>query len=302
MANLNYSKLIKNVLQPGIQENVFFADLKSLTDIFGSNDKVKPGTDIEDSFRVGYTSAGGSYTTSDSTDPVSSTQTIVNPKWTKKYYHEAVEVENIEIEQLGNAPAIKLVEDALETGAKAIMNRIFTDIMAQLELDIDKTGAYSTAALSRTTYPTLASYEDNTATAITLALFRSMYLASTLKKNAGGPGNYVCLMEQSVRSTFNELVGAAMTWNVNDPKQGQVIAGGKQNIASFEGVDLASPEGMGTGKVLLLRKPDVKIDIHRPMIVKQVPSGKDSVKFVIYAGINGHSNKPGMAGKMTGKL
>jgi hypothetical protein len=130
-----------------------------------------------------------------------------------------------------------------------------------------------------------------------------MITGTTLLKNCGPLSGYVCLMEQAVYNVFRPLAAAVNSWT------GQVQAGrpedtGYPEVGNFEGLDIVDPRemaGMTTGDVYMLRKQDVRFTEHRPLEIVQVPSGRDSAKFVIRYGLNVHVVHPGFQGKMLNK-
>ena len=298
---LNYNEFIQTVLQPEIQDTVFYRNLQDILGLF-TEVPTQGGENWETKFRLAYSSNAAQYTTADSSHVASSSQTLAKPYWAKTFYQSFVEVENIDIKNAMNGGAdFDLVRDAVAVEAKALMDKIAQGILVQIKDDVDDTNTYSDLALSRSTYPTLASAVDTSTTAITVELFREMVDGATLEKNAGPLSNYVALFEQGVYNTFKRLAGDKLTYTVNDVKAGQALAGGYQEINSFDGIGIAAPEGLVSGDVFLLRKQDVKVDVHRPLEIVPVPTGKDSVGFALYAGADVHVINPGRQGKMTNK-
>ena len=123
-----------------------------------------------------------------------------------------------------------------------------------------------------------------------------------VNKNCGPISGYVGLMEHSVYNTFRALAAALHTWNsANDNKP---VNMGWPEMGNFEGLDIVHPSelpGLTTGDVFMLRREDVRLTHHRPLEIEQVPSGRDTVEFVIRVGINIHVIHPGFQGKMTDK-
>jgi hypothetical protein len=298
---VDYSNYIQDVVEPLIVDTVFNRGMEELYGLFVKGTP-KGGDKITQKVRTAWTSNVDNYTTSDSTNPASSSQTLVTATWDKLYTHATVEIENIEINEARNGGAdLDLVKDAILQETKALMNKIFVNCMTQIKADVDSTSAYSDAALDRSTYPTLASYEEDTDTPITVDLWRGMVNGTTLLKNTGPLAGYVALVEQAVYNKFRPLAAALNSWNINDASAGASAVMGYQELGNFEGANVVSPVGMTTGDVLLLRRQDVVILEHRPLEVEQVASGKDSVKFVLRAGVNAYVNNPGFQGKMTDK-
>jgi hypothetical protein len=211
-------------------------------------------------------------------------------------------VHNIDISQAaaGGQPSINnLARQAVGEAMDSLFDMIYDDIWTQVKLDIDATGTYSDAALNRTTYPTLASDEDNTDTGITLALVREQVNAARLNKNSGGKSEFMHVMETQVYERFEPLVASLHSWVLNDLKAGTAYAGGYQSVGSFEGVPVVSPKGMTTGDAFFLKPKDLKIKYHRDISIEKVESERDSQKWVIRVGVNGFYLRPGFAGKQT---
>ena len=166
--------------------------------------------------------------------------------------------------------------------------------------DIDDTAAYSDNALSRSTYPTLASTVEDTDTTITLALMRSLKFNTTLNKGVD-KSNYIWLNEPTVNKTVMELIGAEKTWSINDPQSGQKIAGGYQEAASFDANRIIEMPGMTVGDQYFVNPNDVYIDEHRSLEIQQVESGKDSAEFVMRIGMDLWVDNPGHQGKHENK-
>jgi hypothetical protein len=115
--------------------------------------------------------------------------------------------------------------------------------------------------------------------------------------------DYVCLMEGSVYYTFKALAAALHAWNVQGVA-GTPVDMGYQDVANFEGLNILPPTeftNMTTGDVLMLRKQDVNVVMHRPLEVSIVQSGRDSIKGVLRTGINIYVDNPYLQGKMTDK-
>lgn len=299
---LDYNILIQRAIKPNIQDTVFQKMLDDLTDIFGVNESVYEGDRITESFKTSISTSAAAYTKAD-VNPPSFEQTYVKPFWTKVQYHETAEVSKIDLSnKLGDGPRIQMVTDALNTAATNLKSKVFDGCMTQLKSDIDATGAYSTAALSRTTYATLASYEEATDTAITVALMRGARNATHLNKSRSPRSDYVWLMEQEVMDVFEPLAAAQSTWNIEQPSMDATIDAGIRPIASWEGSKVYVVPGMTTGDVFYVRKQDVLFCPHRALEIESDPSpGRDTLKWTLRMGMNLHVINPGWQAKMTDK-
>jgi hypothetical protein len=224
--------------------------------------------------------------------------------WTKVYQHTAFEVHGIDISQArngGNPSVSDLITDAAKMEMDQLFEVIYNAVYTQWKADIDSASTYSDAALSRSTYPVLASQEESTDTQITLALMRSHSNACRLNKSSGPKNNFQFIMETATYEALEPKVAALHSWVINDSSRGEAFDGGYQALASFEGQKVFSPAGMTTGDIFYGRKEDFRIRKHRDLSIEQVPSGRDSAKFVMRVGINGYVTNPGFCGKMTSK-
>ena len=297
MAIVDYGVYIRDVVEPGINNTVFNRVVEDLSKIF-TQGKPVAGSKITETIRTSYSSNVLNFTKASSADPASGTQVLKDATWNKVYTKGRVSVSKIDISESGDG-GLSLIKDAVETESRALSNKLFVNVMTQIKADVDSTGNYSDAALSRSTYPTLASYENAVNTPITIALMRGMIDGVTLLKNTGGLQNYVCLMEQAVYNKLKPLAAALNTWNVSDATKPSMLGFGQ--MGNFEGLEIVTPLGLTTGDVLMLRKQDVIFTPHRPYEVEQKQSSDDNVNFVITTGLNVHVKNPGLQGKMTDK-
>jgi len=298
----DYNEFIQRVLTGQVYDTVFKQSIDKMRALFPTEGTVG-GDRITAEFEVARTSPAAAYTKAD-VNPASATNTLIKPYWTKVQYHTAAEVSNIDINNAKNGGTdLSLLSREVEKETAALKDVIFDAIFTQLTADVDASTAYGTGALSRSTYPTLASYEETTDTAITLTYMRGMINGTTLLKSCGPLSGYVCLMEQAVYNKFRPLAAAVNSWT-GTVKAGRPEDTGYPEVGNFEGLDIVDPRemaGMTTGDVYMLRKQDVLFTEHRPLEMEQVPSDADSVKVVIRYGLNVHVVNPGFQGKMLNK-
>lgn len=296
----DYNEFIQRVLNPEVVDTVFKRDMDMLERLF-PNSSPLGGDRLTEKFEAARTSPAAAYTKAD-VNPAAASNTLIKPYWAKKFYHTSCEIEGIDIANAKKGGFdLDLVRREITQETRSLMDVVFSAFMTQLKADVDATATYSDGALSRTTYSTLASYEEATDTAITVALMRGMINSAMLLKNCGPREGYVILCEEAVKNVFNPLASALHTWTYNDATANDAKDMGYQPTKSFEGVAFESPKGMTTGDVLLLRRQDVRLTTHMPLEIEQVPSGRHSVMFVIRLGINMHCIHPGFQGKMTSK-
>lgn len=299
----DYNEWIQRVLREEIYDTVFKTSIDPWLNLFGRA-PVVGGDRITEKFRTALTSNAAAYTKVD-VDPTPSTQTIIKPYWTKKFYHSAVEVENIDISNAKNGGTdLDLIGDAIRSETRSLMNVVNSAFLAQILADVDSSGtAYSDASLSRSTYPTLASYEETTDAAITHDYWQAMINAviDADAKATGPISGYVALTEQAVSNVLREVGAALHSWQIVNPAPGSGQSYGWQPMEYMEGLQVYVMPGMTTGSVFMLRKQDVKVTIHRDLEIEQVPSGRDAAKFVLRLGANVHVVHPGFQAKLLSK-
>ncbi|MCP4548679.1 MAG: hypothetical protein GY835_19655 [bacterium] len=201
----------------------------------------------------------------------------------------------------GGSPSVSdLIRDAIAMEMAELWASIYDAVYTQIKADIDDSSTYSDAALNRTTYPTLASQENSTDTQVTLAIMRTHSNAVRLNKLCGPKSGYTWVMQENCYEAFEPAAAALHVWNINGKANNSVDAG-YQEIGTFEGQGVATPQGMTVGDIFYTRRQDVKIHTHYPLTIRQVASGRNSAKFVIETGINGYVINPGFQGKMTSK-
>jgi hypothetical protein len=298
---LNYNSLIQRVMKPRVHNTVFQKALDDLTAIFGMNEAAYEGDRITENFKTSITTNAGAYTKAD-VNPAPFDQVWVKPYWDKVQYHEAVEVSGIDLaNKQGENPKIQLITEAMDQGAINLYEKVFDGCMTQLRADVDSNNTYSDAGLSRTTYPTLASYEEGTDAAVTLDYMRGARNATMLDHSRSPRNAYCWLIEQNVMDVFEPLANAQQTWNTPNPSRDAEVDSGLRPIRSWEGTDTWVVPGMTVGDVFFLRKQDVLICPHRALEIEQVPSGRDSLLWIMRVGINLHVINPGWQAKMTDK-
>lgn len=296
---LDWNEFIQRELQPYIVDTVILDKLEAFRKWFKMQ-TVLGGDRITSKYRVGYTSNAAAYTKS-SVDVASATQTLVKPYWNKLFYQGKASVPNIDI--LNDAPSsdsMDKVGDAVAKETAAIMDVIQAAFLSQIVADVDSSSvAYSDKSLSRATYATLVSYEENTNATISLAYMRGMI--NSLANKGVDLADYVCMMERVVYNTFRPLAAALNTW------QAPVVVGkgvemGYGETGNFEGLAIAPSSdftNMTTGDVIMVRRQDVQIVEHAPLRIIPKDEGRDTQAFGLYYGANIYVDNPYLQGIMT---
>lgn len=298
-----YQQAMNEVLIPEITETLWRKDYEWLKSQFtpmpASWDK--GGEQIVKPLRVASTSTARNYDRTD-TYSESGTTTIVKAGWNKIYSDATWEVHGIDISQAQNGGVTMiadLLRDAVTQAWYDLKAKLYANLYAMMKADIDSAAAYSDASLDRSTYTRLASTEEATDTAITLALLRAHRQAVLLNESVD-ISQYRWIMEQQVFDVFNPLAAALHTWNTEGQKN-VPYAAGWQPAGSWEGADVTVMPGMTTGDVFFVRPQDVYVHEHRALESERIESGKDSVKGVLKIGVHLLVDNPGLQGKMTDK-
>lgn len=302
----DYNEFIQRELVPDIVDTVIYPKLEPWKKLFGIRPSTEGGDRITSRYRVGFTSNAGATTKAD-VYKASATQTNVKPYWTKLFYDGAGEVHQIDISNAASSSERSKVQnmigDQLRKETESMTNVVVSAFLAQILADVDSSGtAYSDASLSRSTYTTLASYEEETDATITLAYARGLIQGVTQGKPVA-LRDYICLCDDAVYNTWQNLAAALHTWNkTNVNYAGEDM--GYAEMASFERLAIADPQDfytMTTGSVFMLRRQDVNIVEHQPLIVKEVESNRHSTKLVPFWGINLYVDNPYYQGKLLNK-
>jgi len=295
----DYNEVIQRAIMPELIDTTYRRSMEPLINTFGTEPALV-GDRITVRNQAAWTSNAAAYTKAD-VNPTPDSNTLIKPYWDKTFYHASCEIEGIDISNAqgqGDLAVLKLIDDSVMNCGKSLMDVVVAAQYGELKADIDSSSTYSDAGLSRSTYATLASYEEATDAAITIDYFRGMVNGTRLLKNCSPKSAYVALLEEAVYNKFRPLAAALHAYDANNEG---VQALGYPECGRFEGTDIIVPDGMTTGDVLYVDRTKVKVFEHRPLEVKEVESGRDSVKVVLRVGVNTVVVDPGKAGKMTSK-
>lgn len=151
----DYNEFIQRVLNPEVIDTVYKRELDVLRAVFPGSSPLG-GDRLTEKFEAARTSPAAAYTKAD-VNPAAASNTLIKPYWDKKFYHTSCEIEGIDI---ANAKAggtdLDLVRREITQEARSLMDVVFSAFMTQLKADVDSAATYSDAALSRSTYTTLA--------------------------------------------------------------------------------------------------------------------------------------------------
>jgi hypothetical protein len=297
---MNYQQLLEDVITPEITETVFKKKYEELETLFTRDPKQGGGKKIIDTQRTSEDSVARNYDRND-VDPESGSFETVDVEWNKIYQEVPFEVLKIDISEAENGgitTVSSLLTDAAGVAMRDLSELWWNNLYTRIKADIDDTNGYGDNSISRSTYPTLASTVDNTDTPITLELIRSNLNAAMLNRNTGGKRRYIHMMETSVYNRFEPLAAAMHTWNT-EGKANEEYDAGYQPVGTFEGVRVVAPQGMTTGDLFSVRPQDVFIRNHRALEIREVEPGRDSLKFIMRAGVTSRVKNPGYQVKQT---
>lgn len=293
--------LIRDVIVPKIEDSRFVKPYRDLASQFTEDSQNTGGPKITHQIVTSTTSNARNFTKAN-VDPLPGTFDAVDAYWNYTYQETAAEVFNIDINQAfsdGLKGVENLLTDAISKEMDGLWELIYDNVYAQIKLDLLNSGTYSDAALSRVTYPTLATYNEVTDTTITVALMRACQFNTTLNKNGTNYNQYRFIMEPTVYHQFAPQAALLNTWNTQN--NNTPINGGYAEIGNFEGTPISTVQGMTVGDVFFVRPGDVHIKQHRPLTFTTVPSGRDSIKVIMRTGINAWIENVGKQGMMTNK-
>jgi hypothetical protein len=303
MSYLNFEDILTNVCSGEVYDNIVLPSLSELEALFTMDTNIREGSSIKDTDTMTETAGGGAYTRSDG-DPAPLAMTWAQPTWVKTYYHEKAYIRGEDIkEMLGSqAGAVASLQRATNRAVAQLMNtHVWGGIFTQMALDIDSSGDYSDAPITRST--PLQSYEEGTTATMTLAYWRGMWQAIDLRAEIDWD-NYIGIFAPAVWKTFYPLADALITKTSMDPKMSDVLAAGYQKIDSVDGIRVMKKYGVPAGFVYLADRRDVLIQNHSPLeLTFQGPEHLNEDAYAVTAriGINLRVQRPRFQGKLFGK-
>ena len=256
------------------------------------------------------TSNGGSFTRGDA---MAASDTLVGctAYQTKDWFQHTAKVSGIDKAEMsggGSEVAMDLTSKAIGAATRNLIHDMETAFAADFVALIDAaSNTFSDAALTRSTYG-LASYEETTSAAVTLAQLEQ--LMEELGSNTYGPipreEMVLCMVEGQVWNVarlssnlaYNATFAALSTsTNPNDP-----IDGGRafRNL-SFNGVPIVVIPNMSTTDIVCTSRNNVKIYYHHDIEVISKDTAEFADLYEIVGGANLVVLDPLRAGKLSAK-
>jgi hypothetical protein len=266
------------------------------------------GTTISTGYEYSITSNTGTFNHDDPlVEPFASSQ--VRAYFNKDYFQEAARVFKQYLDNMrnqGTEVQIDAVRHEIETATKNLLDKVTTTMIADTEAQIDSSTAYSDGSLSRTTYATLKSYEETTATALTLAHLEDMVEAimthTTYGQQVRSEQDLLFMVPRNQATNISRLATGAQYFEFNASSQGGPIDAGRVfRTKQFEGIDIVQVPDMTTTVLLCVHKPDIKIHRNRPLTIIDKPELADTMLWQLSCGYNAICHNPGNSGKLSAK-
>jgi len=267
------------------------------------------GSAISSGYEYSITSTTGEYNYDDPmNEPYVSSQ--VKAYFNKTHLQEAARVFGVYLDYNKNGGTeveLDAVRQSLKTGTENLLDKASTTMITAIEAQIDEAAAYSDASLSRTTYATLKSYEEDTSAALSLAYLEDMFEAlmthTTYGQNVRDTSDLVLLMPRNQLTNLSRLVTGASNFQFNADSQNlaKIDAGRVQRVAQFEGADIIIVPDMTTTTVLAVHKPDTKIYETRGLTIKEKQEKADTQLWHLTCAYDLVVHRPGNSGKLSDK-
>lgn len=295
--------------------NFFFEEGSSLlTDVENQR-----GTAFEFPIEYSHTSNGGTFNYDDPM-PESDKTSGVLATFNKDQWQKAVRTYNtLKAYNVGEGQTIDQTalgtalgnDRELNMTLAAMRATIVSTFISDLESQIDSSGTYSDSSLTRSTYG-LASYEDTTGGALTLALLDDCIEALTGTSYGGAnEGDLVWLMPTNQRTNLSRLESAnigsevsasnlSMVTNAQDPSP--MDAGRIARTKTYNQIPIVVVPGMTTTNIILARKGTLRRCVWRPLEIDDKTPGvmADQKLLHVKFGANVFCDMPSWNGKISG--
>ena len=283
--------IIQDIILPDVEDLRFHKPLQELMSI-GTKDKEKySGGSIRKVIKTDGTSTARNYTRSD-VDPQSGSVEHVVAEWDLIYSEGAGEAHGIDLSQAegkGLQAVENVLREAVDDAYADLFDLMYDNCYSQIRADLLNSGTYSDASLNRTTYPVLGVYNETNNTEITVAHLQAAQFQSRFNKKVAGPvGEYTYVLEPTVNYKIQPKIGALNTWQQNN-SGAKPVDGGYAPAATFQGSPVKEIGAMTVGDVMYVHRKKVHFYMHRGLVAKVVPSGKDSVKVILRCGLNAYA-------------
>ena len=266
IAGVTYDTLKREVWRPELQnaifDNFWFFDQSVFK-------KVSPqdGDTIATGYETSVSTNAGTYDYDDAmVEAYTSTQ--VKAYFTKDSFQETARAFNQLLRKRGEGgyevKGLNARKRIIERAARNLKDRVMTTMLTDAESQVSSSSAYSDASLSRTTYATLRSYQEDTTTDLTLGHLEDAIEALETHTTYGlGVQSYQDLVILAPRNQITNLarlaLGTAALTLTNQIPDGPIDAGRVFRTKVFEGIDVIPVADMTTTTIMILHKPDVTV-------------------------------------------
>lgn len=202
------------------------------------------------------------------------------------------------------------VQKTLNDGIANLRDKVTTTLLTTLESQIDAANTYSDAALVRATYG-MASYEEDTSTALTLAHFEDAIEAlmthTTYGKTIRSKSDLVILMPENQRTNLARLAtdspSGSTFFNMQASSQNpaSIDAGRAFRTEAFDTIELMSVPEMTTTTILIAHKPDIVVHQTEPFMVEEKSELAHTRLWKITDGYNIEVKNPANHAKLSDK-
>ncbi len=312
MAGNTYSTLVREVWTPKLETTVFRNNWMLDGSTFPVVDS-PGGTTISTGYEYAITSNTGTFNHDDPmVEPFASSQ--IRAYFNKDYFQESARLFGQYLDNMANGgtePSFSAIQHELDSAAKNLLDIATTTMLADLEVQIDAGNTYSDAGLSRGTYATLLSYEEDTSTALTLAhledAVEALMTHTTYGQQVRSESDLLWLFPRNQVTNLSRLAGGQaynadlfhMTTSTQD--MGAMDAGRVFRTKQFEGIEMRIVPDQTTTTILLVHKPDITIYRNRPLTIKEKDEMADSLLWHLTCGYNAICKCPGNSAKLSDK-
>ena len=312
MAGNTFSTLLREVWTPELQTTVF----NNHWMFDGSNFPVvqaPPGSTIPSGYEYLLTSNAGTYNYDDPmVEPFTSSQ--IKAYFNKDAFQEAARTFNVYKDYLkggGETGNFDLEKHSIKTATELLVDKAVTTMITDMEAQVDEAATYSDASLSRTTYATIKSYEEDTPTTLNLAHIEDMIEAlmthTTYGQNVRSEEDLLLLVPRNQLTNIARLSTGVAYNTVNNflstssQDMRPMDAGRMFRTKSFEGIDIVVVPDMTTTTLLCVHKPDCAIYETRPLTITPKVEAADTELALLTCSYNFICKRPGNSGKLSAK-
>jgi hypothetical protein len=313
MSGETFSTLVREVWYPELKNTVWYNFWMFNQNYFQKLDS-PGGSTLSAGYEYAVTTNVGTYNYDDAmVDPYNTGH--VRAYFNKDPFQESARVFNVYLDYLKNGGsevgALDYARKTVEGGIRNLRDKATTTMILDLISQIDSSSAYSDASLSRTTYATLKSYEEDTSTALTMAhledAVEALMTHTTYGQTIQSESDLLWLFPRNQVTNLSRLV-TGQAYNASffqmltsTQDMGPADAGRVMRTKAFEGIEIAVVPDMTTTVILLVHKPDVKVYETRPLTIVEKSEKADTQLWHLTGSWNAIAERPGNHAKLSGK-